>query len=220
MTSLPKRKKQTWVPRENPWQHPSENRYDISDVKIHRPDRGSNPGPLTLVISLLGRNTLALTSWATGCCECMIYIYICKCLYGCIRCLYQCMPVWQCVSFSSIISHTHTIQKERNRYTSWWWLVDFFSPPTALGRQSSSWESSPLLGSSCCVTCPAVFSCPTQLRCLWVHCFLLKSFINFFNYFLIIIFLHFVIPIGISPKRNRVAFPPAATESRYPTLTN
>ena len=40
----------------------------------------------------------------------------------------------------------------------------------------------------------------------------------FFSYF-----LHFVVPMGISPMGNLGLFPqgkPPATESRYPTLTN
>ena len=51
---------QTGVPGENP-NNESENRHHILEVKIHRPNRGSNYHPLTLLISLLGQNALAVT---------------------------------------------------------------------------------------------------------------------------------------------------------------
>ena len=45
-----------------------ENWYHISEVKIHRPNLGSNSCPVTLVMtSLLGQNAPARTTWATGC---------------------------------------------------------------------------------------------------------------------------------------------------------
>ena len=66
---LPKRGggEQTGVPGENPWVNKPENRYHIFQVKIHRPNRESNPRPLALVISSLGQNSPALTKWTTGC---------------------------------------------------------------------------------------------------------------------------------------------------------
>ena len=39
----------------------SENRHHILEVKIHRPNRGSNHHTLNLVLSLLGQNMLALS---------------------------------------------------------------------------------------------------------------------------------------------------------------
>ena len=51
---------QTRVPGENPHQPI---RTAVLEVKIHRPNQGSNPHPLTLVISLLGQNGLAPTHW-------------------------------------------------------------------------------------------------------------------------------------------------------------
>ena len=52
---------------ENPPDIQLENRYHILEMKTHRPNRESNPRPVTLVISLLGQNVPALTHWTTDC---------------------------------------------------------------------------------------------------------------------------------------------------------